>query len=263
MIVEQIWTNNPYRNFNYLLACDETGEALAIDPLDHSKCLNIAKDNGWDITKIINTHHHLDHIGGNDQLISKTNAKLLAHENANHLINNIDIGLSGGDVVKIGKTIELEVLDTPGHTMSHVCLLSHSNVPSLFSGDTLFNAGAGNCHNGGDPYYLFSTFKNILSKLKDDTLLYPGHEYIENNIRFTLNLEPDNLYAKDMLDRVSNQDPNYPFVTNIGIEKKINTFFRLNEKLIIENIVKLDPEIKNKLNKKNIFLALRELRNNW
>ena len=61
MLVEQIWTGNAYRNFNYLIACSETGEALAIDPLDYNKCLAGAKDKGWEITQVLNTHEHGDH----------------------------------------------------------------------------------------------------------------------------------------------------------------------------------------------------------
>ena len=60
MIVEQIWTANSGRNFNYLIACAETGEALAVDPLDHEKCLAAAKAKGWNITQILNTHEHRD-----------------------------------------------------------------------------------------------------------------------------------------------------------------------------------------------------------
>ena len=69
MIVEQIWTGNAYRNFNYLIACAETGDALAIDPLDFKKCLTVARERGWNITQILNTHEHGDHIGGNLSLI--------------------------------------------------------------------------------------------------------------------------------------------------------------------------------------------------
>ena len=145
MIVEQIWTNNAYRNFNYLIACPETGEALAIDPLDHRKCLTRAKECGWTITQVLNTHEHGDHTGGNESVIAATNAKLLAHHNAKDKIRGMDRGLGAGDMVQFG-SVELEVLDTPGHTMSHVCLLSHGDSPALFCGDTLFNAGAGNCH---------------------------------------------------------------------------------------------------------------------
>src|SRR3990170_3877603 len=122
MIVEQIWTANAYRNFNYLIACPETGEALAIDPLDHEKCLARAKQKGWEITQILNTHHHGDHIGGNPAVVKATGARILAHAGASEKIPNMDVGLKKGDIVKVGRTVELESLDTPGHTMSHICL---------------------------------------------------------------------------------------------------------------------------------------------
>ena len=151
MLVEQVWTANAYRNFNYLIACPETGEALAVDPLDHKRCLKAAKDKGWQITQILNTHEHGDHTGGNKAMIKATGASLLAHANAKGKIPDIDRGLGAGDVINVGATVELEALDTPGHTMSHVCLLSRTDTPALFCGDTLFNAGAGNCHSGGPP----------------------------------------------------------------------------------------------------------------
>ncbi|MGH7090187.1 MAG: MBL fold metallo-hydrolase, partial [Stellaceae bacterium] len=78
MIVEQIWTANAGRNFNYLVACGETGEALAIDPLDHEKCLAAAEARGWHITQIVNTHEHRDHTGGNPQMVAATGAPVLA-----------------------------------------------------------------------------------------------------------------------------------------------------------------------------------------
>ena len=141
MIVEQIWTGNAYRNFNYLIVCPETGDALAIDPLDHEKCLARAKDKGWDITQILNTHEHGDHTGGNRVMVAATGAKLLAHVNARDKIPGIDRGLGAGDVIEVGKTVELEALDPPGHTMSHVCLLSRTDEPALVCGDTLFSIG--------------------------------------------------------------------------------------------------------------------------
>jgi hydroxyacylglutathione hydrolase len=104
MIVKQIWTANAYRNFNYLIACAETGEALAVDPLDHEKCLAAAKSEGWTITQVLNTHEHRDHTGGNEAMVKKTGAKVLAHENARDKIAGIDRGLRAGDVVKVGKT---------------------------------------------------------------------------------------------------------------------------------------------------------------
>ena len=263
MIVKQIYTDNAYRNFNYLIACPETGEALAIDPLDHKKCLAAAKQAGWEITQILNTHEHGDHTGGNRAMVEATGAKLLAHAGAKDKIPGIDIGLAAGDVVKIGRTVELESLDTPGHTMSHVCLLSRGDQPALFCGDTLFNAGAGNCHNGGHPNELYDTFADQIVGLADGTLIYPGHDYITNNLEFTLDREPDNGRAKALLDEVQGQDPHAPLVTSIGLEKEVNSFFRLRSASVIARLRDSFPDLADAPSPREVFVKLRELRNSW
>lgn len=263
MIVEQVWTGNAYRNFNYLVACPETGDALAIDPLDYPKCLAVAKDRGWTISQILNTHEHGDHTGGNTGLQNATGARIIAHKDAGKRIANLDRGVGAGDIVRVGKTVELECLDTPGHTMCHICLLSHTEEPALFSGDTLFNAGAGNCHNGGHPVELFDTFDNQLSKLDDATRIYPGHDYLANNLRFTLDREPDNAVAASMLDASETQDPANALVTTLGQEREINTFFRLDSPGVIARLRERFPDIGSSPDKRTVFLKLRELRNSW
>jgi len=263
MIVEQVWTGNAYRNFNYVIACPETGDALAIDPLDFQKCLAVAQDRGWQITQIVNTHEHGDHIGGNKGIVAATGAKVIAHRNAGKRIPGMDRGVGAGDVVKVGTTVELECLDTPGHTMSHVCLLSHADQPALFSGDTLFNAGAGNCHNGGHPEELYETFDKQLSKLRDDTLVYPGHDYLVNNLRFTLDREPDNDVAQRMLRDYADQDPDDALVTTLAQEREMNTFFRLDSPSVIARLREDFPDIDDDPDPRTVFLKLRELRNSW
>lgn len=263
MLVEQVWTGNSYRNFNYLIACPETGDALAIDPLDFRKCLDLAASQGWTITQIVNTHEHSDHIGGNKAVVKATGAKIVAHHAAGRQIPNMDRGVRAGDVIRVGKTVELECLDTPGHTMSHVCLLSRTDQPALFSGDTLFNAGAGNCHNGGHPDELFETFEKQLSTLGNDTLIYPGHEYLGNNLQFTLDREPDNADAAALLARIADQDPNNAMVTTLADERRINTFFRLDSPSVIARLVEQFPELGDNPSRRNVFLKLRELRNSW
>ena len=264
MLVEQIWTGNAFRNFNYLIACAETGEALAVDPLDHEKCLNAATTRDWQITQVVNTHEHGDHTGGNQAVIEATGAKLLAHYGASSKIAGMDVGLRAGDVVKVGKSVELEALDTPGHTMSHVCLLSHTDRPALFSGDTLFNAGAGNCHGGGHPEELYDTFVSQLAKLPMNTQIYPGHDYLENNLQFTLNREPDNQDARVLLDEIEDShDPSDSLVTDLEQEAKINTFFRLHSPTVIATLKESFSDLSDEPSPKEVFLKLRELRNSW
>ena len=263
MIVEQIWTANAYRNFNYLIACSETGEAIAVDPLDHRKCLAAAKAHGFEITRILNTHEHGDHIGGNGPMVAATGAKILAHANAGSRIPDMDEGLEAGDVVRVGRTVELEALDTPGHTMSHICLLARTDDPALFCGDTLFNAGAGNCHNGGHPHELYQTFVRQLAKLPDSTRIYPGHDYWKNNLEFTLDREPDNAKAAALLGEVKDRDPSDALVSTLGLEKEINTFFRLASPSVVAKLREAFPELTEPLDAKTVFLKLRELRNDW
>ena len=263
MIVEQVWTGNAYRNFNYVIACPETGDALAIDPLDFQKCLAVAQDRGWQITQVVNTHEHGDHIGGNKGLVAATGAKIIAHRNAGNRIPGMDRGVGAGDMIKVGATVELECLDTPGHTMSHICLLSRTDQPALFSGDTLFNAGAGNCHNGGHPEELYVTFDTQLSKLGDDTLVYPGHDYLINNLQFTLDREPDNDVARQMIRNYENQDPADALITTLAQEREMNTFLRLDSPSVIARLREGFPEIGDDPDPRTVFLKLRELRNSW
>ncbi|MEX2449565.1 MAG: hydroxyacylglutathione hydrolase C-terminal domain-containing protein [Rhodospirillales bacterium] len=263
MIVEQIWTGNAWRNFNYLIVCSETGEALAVDPLEHEMCLAAAKERGWEITQILNTHEHGDHTGGNAAMVKATGAELLAHANAKDKIPGIDRGLSAGDVVTVGKSVELEALDTPGHTMSHVCLFAHADQPALICGDTMFNAGAGHCKSGGHPESLYRTFVGQLARLPDTTSIYPGHDYIANNLAFTLDREPDNVRARSLMQEVEGQNTDQAFITTLALEKEINTFFRLHSPTVVAKLREAFPDLPETPDEKTVFLKLRELRNDW
>ena len=151
------------------------------------------------------------------------------------------------------------MLDTPGHTFAHLCflVLDKSQVKAVFTGDTLFNAGVGHCRSG-DAEVLYQTVSKQFHSLADDVVVYPGHEYLENNLRFTLSLEPDNLNAQAWLQRAIESDPVVaPITTRIGDERLFNSFFRLSS-----------PDIRERLDcpsatDKQVFIALRSLRDNW
>jgi hydroxyacylglutathione hydrolase len=267
MRIERIWAANSLRNFHYLVACSETGEALIVDPLNAAQCLAAATTHGFTITQILNTHEHRDHTDGNAGVVAVTGSKVLAHARAAGVIGHVDRGLSRGDVIKVGRTVELEVLDTPGHTRSHVCLLAHAqsndDAPALFCGDTLFNAGAGNCHNGGNPGLLYETFVNQLALLPDTTRVYPGHEYMARNLAFTLDREPGNTEAAKALESAKDQDPAKARVTTLGEEKRVNAFLRLQNPEVIARLRERFPEIGEKPDARTVFVKLRELRNSW
>lgn len=263
MLTERIWAANSYRNFHYLIACPESGEALAVDPLEWRRCLDAARAKGWQITQILNTHEHLDHTGGNAGLVGATGARVLAHASAASRIGGVDRGLHKGDLIRVGRTVELECLDTPGHTLSHVCLFARTQEPALFCGDTLFNAGVGNCHNGGNPERLYDTFAEQLARLPDSTRVFPGHEYMARNLEFTLDREPDNVEAARRVAAARQQEPAAMPITTLGEEKLINTFLRLQSSTVIARLRDVFPEIGAHPDAKTVFLKLRELRNKW
>jgi hydroxyacylglutathione hydrolase len=263
MIVQQLYADNQLRNFHYLIACEDTGEAMVIDPLDVERCIHASKVYGFKITKILNTHEHWDHIDGNGDMKEETGAIIYAHHGAQGKIPDVDIGLKAGDVIKIGTRVSLLVLDTPGHTDSHICLLSNGDSPALFCGDTMFNAGVGHCRLGGNPDKLYNTFNEQLSLLPENTLIYPGHDYMINNLKFTIDREPDNETAKMFLGKLEQQSPHDAYVSSMKDEREINTFLRLSSYSVIENLRKKFPDLSENPTQKEVFLALRELRNHW
>ena len=267
MLVHQIAVNNSLRNYMYLVACPDTLDAVAIDPLDHARALETARDLGWQIKGVINTHEHYDHIGGNEPVIAATGATLYAHHQAVDKIPNVDVGLKAGDVIRVGSSVELHALDTPGHTFCHTCLLFKGSQSykehALFCGDTLFNAGVGNCHNGGDPTVLYNTFAEQIFTLPDTTKLYPGHDYIVNNLEFTLDREPNNLAAASLLEAMRQWKSEPHFISNIAMEKAVNSFFRLGSESVRARLRSEFKELEAELSDKDVFLKLRELRNHW
>ena len=133
MLIERIWSGNPLRNFHYLIACPETGEALAVDPLEWRLCLDAAQQKGWTITQILNTHEHPDHTGGNEGLVGATKAKVLAHAGAAKRIGGVDRGLSKGDVIKVGRTVVLRLRfgDLERATRSHTLPFATANTQAI------------------------------------------------------------------------------------------------------------------------------------
>lgn len=259
MKVHTIFFKNKLRNFCYLLDLGD-GKLICLDPFNHSEVQSyIISNNLNSIFKLLVTHDHCDHHDGCLEIAKAFNCPVYAHKDA-HFATKTN-NLSDQEVIHEFEEWQLKALYTPGHTMSHVAFLLFKNkVPyAIFTGDCFFNAGIGNCYNGGDVSIMHETIQNIFLNLPDKVLIYPGHEYLKRNLEFTNFYEATNLDAIHFLNQINSINLDDIFVTtNMKIEKKINMFLRLNsvsirEKLNIDSII--DP--------KEVFFKLRELRNKW
>jgi hydroxyacylglutathione hydrolase len=121
----------------------------------------------------------------------------------------------------------------------------------------------GRCDFGGEPKILHKTFEDQIFPLADNVRIYPGHDYIENNLEFTLDREPDNKQALSLREKFQNGLNAESFVSDIGLEREINVFFRLNIAQVREGIAaSLNKELEHLDNEKT-FIGLRKLRDNW
>lgn len=203
MLVRRVWNNNKYGNFSYLVGCPRKKVALVVDPYTPELCVAAANQSGWKISAILNTHEHFDHTYGNTDLAEQTGARLLVSRTLADRIDGADEVVEVERPVVIGDGV-LQILHTPGHTMGHICVLVTGVQPALIAGDTLFNAGVGNCRNGGDVDALFETIARLARELPGDCLIYPGHDYAMKNLAFALHVDPDNAEARRMLSTYEN-----------------------------------------------------------
>jgi len=254
--VHKFYTNSSLRNYNYLFDLNES-EVVAVDPLLPEQIEKWCKENGKTLKVILITHEHPDHIHGLEELRKKYKTELWSHETMLAQIGALDRVLSDGDIIDVHGA-QLQILHTPGHTPTHICLLfSENGVQKEFIAmDTIFNAGVGHCKLGGNPNILYKTIKRIGVEIEDQVILHPGHDYIEKNLRFTLDREPDNKKAKELLEKVE-VEGGLEIRTSMGVEKEINTFFRLTSQTIVENL----PHETN--SEEEVFITLRKLRDNF
>jgi glyoxylase-like metal-dependent hydrolase (beta-lactamase superfamily II) len=161
-------------NFCYLIGCEQSRQALVIDPGgDVATILSAASAEGLTITTIVNTHGHGDHTAGNAALKDQTGARIMIHALDASDALPADVHLVDGGQIRLGAII-LEVIHTPGHTPGGICLYADGN---LFTGDTLFVGDSGRTDlPGGDRPTLGASIRRLMT-LPEDTVVWPGHDY--------------------------------------------------------------------------------------
>ncbi len=229
-------------NYIYLYRYDQEN-AFVVDPSEARAVFKVLEKHSLNLTHILVTHHHFDHVGGIQEIMKKTGC-------------NVIIANKAG-IFQIANT-NIQVITTPGHTRDSVCYYvqpTKNQEGVLFTGDTLFIGGCGRpieCN--------AQTMWNSLQKiaaLPDDTLVYPGHNYTEENYDFALMIEPNNKLVKKALQTIKEwqrlSKPTVP--SNIGQERATNIFLRSD-----------DPEVKTVLDMPDakageIFAELRRRKN--
>ncbi|MGE0172361.1 MAG: hydroxyacylglutathione hydrolase [Oligoflexales bacterium] len=262
MEIQLVYNDNSLRNYSYLIISDR--DAICVDPFDPGKIEAALDRGGYRLIAIINTHEHFDHIRGNEVLASRAKEGVWAYKGARGAIGTMSRGLRDEEIVNFGPSGEfLRVIHTPGHTMGHICLLLHkeSRAFGIMTGDTIFNCGVGNCRSG-DPHILFRTVEKLSAMLGDEIIVYPGHDYTENNLRFTLSIQPDNDDARRLESRLNTEFRERHFIGTMRDERQANLFFMIGQPKLVDRLKKLYPD-ESLETPEDVFLLLRSLRDKW
>jgi len=211
-------------NYGFLLHDAENGVTATVDTPEVGAILDVLKQKNWQLTHILNTHHHPDHAGGNLGLKQATGCQIIGPKADADRIPGIDVEVGEGDEFSLGDH-PVEVLDTPGHTRGHI--VYHLPRDGMaFVGDTLFAMGCGRLFEG-TPAQMWASLQKLM-RWPDDTRVFCAHEYTQANARFALSVEPANRALAERAREVealrARNQPTVP--TTMGIEKATNPFLR-------------------------------------
>ncbi len=214
-------------NYCYLLRDEKTGAVAVIDPGVAEPVLNEAKRLNWQITDIILTHHHYDHVDGVAEIKALTGAKVTGPTKDNHRIEHLDETVDGGDILTFGSQTA-KVFFVPGHTLGHIAYwFEESNI--LFPGDSLFALGCGRLFEG-TPEMMWQSLQQYLP-LPNETIVYCAHEYTLANAEFAVTIDPDNQLLLRRVAEIrrlrSGDKPTVP--STLDEEFNTNPFLRPND----------------------------------
>lgn len=234
---------------NYIWSITTNEGLIIVDPGDANPVLSHLNAHNQKCIGIFITHHHLDHIGGVDDLYAKDpNIKIYGPESLKiqspiiPAINNISV---------VG--VHFDILTIPGHTLDHVAYYDGAH---LFVGDTLFSAGCGRVFEGTHQQMLDSL--DTLNALPGSTKVFCAHEYTLNNLKFAKMIEPDNVEIDKHIQKIQSTSISLP--STLHTERMINPFLRLDEPAMIKELAKYHFKLNSRL---DVFSALRQMKDDF
>ena len=214
-------------NYSYLIIDDNNNSACVVDPGEAKPIINYLKNKNIKLRYILNTHHHFDHIGGNEYLKKKFGSIVVGFKKDINRIPEIDILLEDNQIWK-AENFEAKIIHIPGHTSGHICF-HFFQEKLVFTGDTLFSLGCGRIFEG--TYKEMFESLNKIKSLPEETKVYCGHEYTLSNLKFCIKYNPENQNlkkrAENIKKKIDNGLPTIP--STIKDELECNIFLRAND----------------------------------
>lgn len=248
-----------FDNFSYLLVCEETGKAAIVDPAEYYPISQAIKKLDVELAAIYCTHHHVDHIGGLEELCEEyPGVEVAGFKGDMDRIPKLTRALEDGDTVGFGR-VKGEVTHTPGHTSGEICFLFGEH---LFTGDTLFGAGCGRLFEG-TPEQMYNSLHAVTDGLDEGVKVYFGHEYTVSNLKFARFIEPDNQMVTDrlhdallLLEKGGSTTP-----STIGLERQTNPFLRCKIKSVRDSVAQKLQLVEN--DPVSVFTAIRSQKDSF
>ena len=211
-------------NYSYLIIDEKYNNACVVDPSEAEPIINFVEKKNVKLKFILNTHHHYDHVGGNNALKKKYGTKIVGFKNDKERIPNIDILLENNQIWK-SENFEAKIIHIPGHTSGHICFY-FIKEKIAFTGDTLFSLGCGRIFEG--TYEQMYNSLNKLKKLPPDTKIYCGHEYTLQNSLFCSKYDKNNKNLKKKIIEIKRKvEKNLPTIpSTLKEELTYNIFLR-------------------------------------
>jgi len=214
-------------NYSYLVIDEKNNIACAIDPSEAKPIIKYLEKKNINLKYILNTHHHYDHVGGNQELKKKYNARVIGYRGDKDRIPEIDTLVDDQEIWK-RESFEAKIIHIPGHTLGHICFYFF-NEEAAFTGDTLFSLGCGKIFEGSYEQMFNSLMKIKALPLK--TKIYCGHEYTKQNAKFCITHDKNNENLKNKIKiidkKLENNLPTIP--STIREELDCNIFLRSNK----------------------------------